>query len=211
MSLLKLLLVLVMTLFLCPAAVSGETGPGSAKLKLIVPDANWERLYFGVINNQTANMGLPDLRSEHLPKGSFEARLWIGFGTRPLQGFIIKKDKEGWSGLHIPPVNSPTKDDLKDVSPKSGWEKLWVRLVEEGMLSLPDSSELKGEVFDLDGDSYVIETNADNIYRTYQYSNPELQSWPEAKHVTEISRILFEEFGIEGESTRPAKQEPATR
>jgi hypothetical protein len=68
-------------------------------------------------------------------------------------------------------------------------------MVNAGVLSLPDASEIDCEVVMLDGGSYVVETNVKHAYRTYRYplSNP-----PKCKEVTSmmaIGDIIFEEFG----------------
>jgi hypothetical protein len=44
-------------------------------------------------------------------------------------------------------------------SPKSGWETLWQKLIDTGILTLPDSSELEYKNLVEDGKGYVVETN----------------------------------------------------
>jgi hypothetical protein len=48
--------------------------------------------------------------------------------------------------------------------------------------------------------AFVVETNANNTYRTYKYGNPMLAQCNEAKQMMEIGGTLYEEFGLEGYS-----------
>ncbi|MGH9961007.1 MAG: hypothetical protein ACREBC_28455, partial [Pyrinomonadaceae bacterium] len=65
------------------------------------------------------------------------------------------------------------------------------------VLTLPDSSQLKDEVIAVDGESFVVEINMNASYRTYSYSNPHFQKWPEAKLMIRIAQTILEEFNIE--------------
>jgi hypothetical protein len=46
----------------------------------------------------------------------------------------------------------------------------------------------------LDGVSYVVEINKDGHYRTYEYSNPKSQKWPEANKMDGIGQILEDDL-----------------
>ena len=74
---------------------------------------------------------------------------------------------------------------------------MWNRVTEEGILTLPDSSQLSGEVSVRDGESFVVEFKTDGNYRTYLYPNPDQQKWEEAKHMLKIVEILSSEFHID--------------
>jgi hypothetical protein len=83
---------------------------------------------------------------------------------------------------------------VRDIAPKSGWDKLWTSLVQLDLLTLPDSSTLHGEELVVDGVCYVVEINHDGRYRTYEYSNPQHQKWPEAKKIIGIVQTLHDEL-----------------
>ena len=82
------------------------------------------------------------------------------------------------------------------IEPKSGWAKLWKALTDEGLLTLPDSSSLEGRAWVTDGIGYVVEFSSNGAYRTYLYSNPKYQKWPEAKQIIQIIKILSDEFDV---------------
>ena len=63
-----------------------------------------------------------------------------------------------------------------------------------GILTLPDSSTLPNEVGVCDGIGYVVEINDGGRYRTYCYSNPQSQIWPEAEKIIAIIKAFDDEF-----------------
>ena len=97
--------------------------------------------------------------------------------------------------------HSENRGKINLSNPKSGWNATWQKLVDAGILVLPDSSKLKYEDGVMDGKSYVIETNSDYLYRTYQYGNPNYVKLKEAKQMVEIGQIIADEFGLESFSS----------
>jgi len=159
----------------------------------------WEPVFFKEINERARLAKLSDLRRANLPKDDIELRVWIGFGLIALEGFIIKRRHGQWSALLLRSIGPHlARRDYQQILPvpKSGWEPFWQHLVEKGVTTLPDSSELEGKVTALDGESFVVEVNWGGSYRTYLYSNPHLQKWPEARTITEIVQSILDEFGI---------------
>lgn len=178
-------------------AVSQPRQMLSPQVKLEVPDATWEPIFFKAINERARIAKLKDLRSVQLANDDLEIRVWMGFGVTALQGYVIKRTGGQWSGLKIPgirPQDPKTRLNVL-VTPKSGWDELWKSLTNENILTLPDSSKLPGGERFTDGISYVVEINKDKSYRTYMYGEPEEQSGTEAKQMANIARILSEEFG----------------
>lgn len=200
----KLLLMLPLLLASCYTPVLQTEGKipmqqGSEQLRRESPNSSWESSYFELINERAKVANLSNLRSAVLPSDDLEVRMWIGFGLSPLKGIIIKRHNGQWSGMHLEPINPrfPNGNYQQALrSPKSGWDNLWRRLVDEGILTLPDSSQLGNEVVFPDGKSYVVEMNTGNTYRTYRYRSPEYQSWTEAKRMLNIVSILKDEFDI---------------
>jgi hypothetical protein len=172
---------------------------GQASLNLVIPSDPWEPIFFKEINQLAKIAGLQNLRSVALPSGDLEVRIWGGFGEDFTQGLILKRTTGQWSALHLVRVHPKLPKSQYQIvrpSPKSGWEKCWERLIKEGLLTLPDSSTLKGEKNIRDGFSYVVEINKDRTYRTYMYSNPDQQDWREAKQMVRVGQILSDEFGF---------------
>ena len=169
------------------------------RLKLVIPTAWSNPASFKRIDERTKEAHLPNLRSTLLPNDDIELRVWIEFAKQASpQGFIIKRTAGQWAATYLESINltthAPYQVNLN--TPKSGWESFWSHLNEEGILSLPDSSELKGQEMAVDGVSYVVETNMNGTYRIYSYVNPRYQKWPEAKQMIKIVATLIDEFGI---------------
>jgi len=183
----KTLLTTLVALFLIgPNVLAGE---------LIVPDDTWEPIFFESINKLSSAVGLKNLRNYFPKNNDLEIRFWSGFGKQPLSGFVLKRSNGVWHGLYI--TERFRKEGLAvkshPVAPQN-WDYLWQKLDACGIMSLPDSSQLKNEVLVLDGISYVVELNYKNRYRTYQYGNPKEQPWPEAIQIQKIAYLLNKEL-----------------
>ena len=121
----------------------------------------------------------------------------LALRKKPLQGYALRLDGSRWTGPYLMDNYQQTNAvTVYDLSPKSGWDKLWSRLVQLDLLTLPDSSMLNGERRLFDGVSYVVEINRDGGYRTCQYGNPQEQTWPEAKEIISMAQTLHDEFSI---------------
>jgi hypothetical protein len=167
------------------------------QVRLIIPKASWEPIYFKGINSATNLSGQTDLRMTSLPEGDIEARMWWGFGLSPLEGITIRRAAGHWSAIHVKADHyyEPGKVDRKELRPpESGWDACWERLVDAEILKLPDASEVNCGADGLDGIAFVIETNANSTYRTYKYGNPTLAKCNEAKQLLRITKIIDEEF-----------------
>ena len=161
-----------------------------------IPKATWEPIYFRSINQLSGKAGWRPLRDLALPADSFEVRVWIGFGIGPLEALSMRREDSTWSGRYA--IQGPRNADpvaVEAVTPKSGWDQLWARLVRLDLLTLPDSSTLpKSQIAVTDGVSYVVEINKDGRYRTYMYANPKYEKWSEAKRIIEIIETLRDEI-----------------
>jgi hypothetical protein len=173
----------------------------NVKKRELSPDYRWMPGHFTSIKERLRVSGLPDLESYTLPEGDLEVRVWGGFGLTGLEGFILKRATGHWSATHLYPIpsqipNSKYPRRLRD--PKSGWEACWKRLVDAGLLTLPDESVLEGKKPVTDGFSYVVEVKEGGSYRTYHYGNPAHQDWDEAKKMLGLGEIISDEFGLSG-------------
>lgn len=169
------------------------------KMRVIVPTASWEPIFFKSINSTAKLSSQTDLRTTQLPKGDIEVRIWWGFGLSPLEGVTLRRASDQWSAIHVKADDhyEPAKAERRQLSnPKSGWETTWARLVNENVLSLPDASEINCNVGGFNGISNVVEINANNTYRTYMYDMPSELKCAEAKNMMAIADIIFEEFNL---------------
>ncbi|HZS08483.1 MAG TPA: hypothetical protein VFD58_26855 [Blastocatellia bacterium] len=194
------LVIVVLTFFLAVSAATAwrvSQRAVSQEMHLIVPKTSWEQIFFQDINSVANATRQTDLRKTRLGKGEFEVRVWWGFGLSPLEGVTLRCVTGQWSAVHVKADNyyKPERADKRELRPpKSGWEDAWNRLVNAGILRLPDASELGCNVGGLDGISFVVETNSNMTYRTYMYDNPSEAKCPEAKQMMEIFDIILEEF-----------------
>jgi hypothetical protein len=169
------------------------------ELRVTNPNPRWEQIFFPIINRHVLFADLPDLRTVILPEEDFEVRVWIGFGLEGEEGIILRYEGTNWNGYHLRgivdrPPHSHSKDRLK--APKSGWEMAWQKLVEAGILTLPDSDRINCNEMAKDGVGYVVEINKNKTYRTYRYSNPQIQKCKEAQQIMTIGDIIADEFEL---------------
>lgn len=174
--------------------------------RVMVPDAEWVPILFEAtglasksINERTKEANLPSLRTVLLPDDDLEVRVWTGFGVLGVDGFILRRSSHQWSAIHLngmaerPPFpNSQTALG----APKSGWEPAWQSLINAGIVTLPDASEVGCETYGKDGTSYVVEINMDKGYRTYSYHDPHYAKCDKAKEMVKIGELIADEFGL---------------
>jgi hypothetical protein len=171
------------------------------KLRLSVPKANWVPLFFNSLETHTKKINLPSLKTVRLPsKDDLEIRFWMDGLPDIIDGIIIRRISNQWSAIRIRGTSADKNFPLTQKKldpPKSGWNLVWEKLVSNNILTLPDASESKCNVISIDGLGYVIETNFNWDYRTYYYRNPQLAKCNEAKRITAIIQLLFDEFELD--------------
>lgn len=168
-------------------------------VRLVVPDAPWEKHFFTWLDEHAKGANLSNLRGVTFPEGDLEVRLWYDARPSSIDGVILRRSGNHWSAtyLHGTYEHQPFRMEEKTLAaPKSGWEAAWGRLERAGILKLPDASEVQCYSVALDGIGYVVEARTNNIYRTYRYSNPQLMKCSEARQVLEIGEIMEEEFDM---------------
>lgn len=141
---------------------------------------------------------LTSLRWKKRAVEDMEVRVWVGFGLKPIEAFIILRTGEKWEGTFLESVSRVNKPPFSQpLMPQTGWEQTWSDLIAAGLYTLPDSPQLKDEVLVEDGTSYVVEIKQGKVYRTYSYMNPDYQKWPEAKQMLRIADILYRGVAVE--------------
>ena len=156
---------------------------------------HWEAIFFPEINERARLAKLTDLRGTLLKKNDLELRIWIGFGPVALKGFVLKRQNSIWSATYLRSINRlVVRNDYQKIlaAPKSGWEALWKRLENDGVLTLPGATESSVQ----DGESFVVEIKTDSSYRTYMYNNPVAKGSPDGRNIIEIVQTIWEEFDI---------------
>jgi hypothetical protein len=173
-------------------------------VRLEIPNASWEPVFFKALDERTTEINLPSLRTVLLPEPDLEVRIWYDGRPDIINGVIIRRRAARWSAVGIRQTNNRQPFAVKQEAlavPKSGWESVWKKLVSVGILTLPDGSGLKCHSGVLDGGGYVVETNVDKIYRTYRYDNPQFAECDEARRILLVDEIIADEFGLQ----RPQK------
>ena len=124
------------------------------ELKKDIPNATWVKIYFEGIDKIVERNSIYKLSENVLAEGDFEIRVWVGFGIYGNDGLILKRSSGGnWTATYLSEMSCHLEDKgkYKDrgkynlESPKSGWEETWKKLVNAGVLTLPDSSEINYE------------------------------------------------------------------
>ncbi len=177
------------------ATPTPQNAPG---LQLEIPDAPWEPAFFNALEERAKTVSLPSLRTVVLPEHDLEARFWYDH-FEVISGLIIRRSGNKWFAIglrqihdHLP--SSIKQEDLRP--PRSGWKDAWKKLVDAGVLTLPDASKAGCRTEVLDGLGYVVETNVNRKYRTYRYGNPAFAKCDEAKQMILVGQILGDEFSF---------------
>lgn len=168
-------------------------------VKINLPNASWEPIFFKEIDRVSALANLNPLRTVNVNDDDIQVRIWRGFGLDPLEGVVLARTKGIWRGKHIRALYNKDEtlaEAIKLMPPKSGWQPLWQSITEKGLLTLPDPSEINCEDHDgLDGTNYVVEINQNNTYRTYRYGGGKCN---ETQKMFDIGDIIPAEFGSDG-------------
>jgi hypothetical protein len=167
------------------------------EVRQIIPKTHWEPDFFRSLDEYTKRVNLPRLRTVVLPQDDLEVRLWFDALPERIDGVILRRTANQWAAIYL--LGKQPGFQIKQqvlAAPKSGWEATWNRLVNAGILTLPDASEVQCKSEALDGIGYVVETNVNKTYRTYRYGNPQLAKCNEARQMVEIANIMEEEFSL---------------
>jgi hypothetical protein len=163
------------------------------KLKLFIPENVWVRIYFEEIDARVKKSGLTNLRETVLPEGDLEVRVWEGFSFFPIRGVVIKRRAGQWEAHHIRQMREgDTEAPITSYpEPPLGWDNFWGQLVEDGILSLPDSYSIGCVAGMTDSICYVVEINSDHVYRTYMYADSDASKCAEAKKMLQIAQAIW--------------------
>lgn len=171
------------------------------KPELSIPDERRDEIFQRYINPLTDKYEIGKLREKYLSGDDFEVRVWVS--TFEIDGFVLERINDKWTATAIKEIDCEKvsyypKDKVYELgkinlaTPKSGWENTWQKLVETGILDLPDS----GETAYIDGVGYATEINRNGKYRIYSYSNPKHHKTVESQRMMKIGEIIADEFGL---------------
>ena len=173
------------------------------EFQVSIPDHNWVRIWFELtgletksINELTREAELSNLRAAALPGDDLEVRVWVT-AQQHSRALILRRSVGKWSAILLRGILTGQKLEKHEIltAPRSGWEGAWARLVNAGILILPDAAETQCSTGIIDGMSYVVEISKDRTYRTYMYDNPDYSKCDDAKQMIKIAGIIQDEFG----------------
>lgn len=152
--------------------------------------------------------GLYDLEKRQLTKDDLEIRVWqinslfmtMYKSLAVIESvFILRQTNGNWSAEVVRNTIKGKSDVEKLIktkldAPKSGWENVWLNLIDNEFLTFPDS--VSGEVdYGTDASIFITETKVDGIFKTYEHAgNGEVR---EVRHAARILNIIAEEFNLE--------------
>ncbi len=178
------------------------------KPELIIVNDFHQTMLSEFIDPITEKYDLPKLRDFSLYGKDFEVRVWVD-AVGGTDGFILQRFNHQWSAIAIKEIDcnkfgywkKDKKYSLGKINlsePESGWQNVWQRLLEVEIPDLPDYSQIPEHSKNIigDGTGYFVEVNKDGKYRTYAYSNPDIQKLKEEEKMMKIGEIISEEFDL---------------
>lgn len=158
--------------------------------------------------NRLKTFGLYDLEKRQLVKDDLEIRVWQinSLFMRVYKNvavsesvFILKRTNGNWSAEVLRNTVEGKSDVEKLIrtkldAPKSGWENVWRNLVDNELLTFPDS--VSDEVdYGTDAMIFITETKVDGIFKIYENSGG--REIRKVRHTAKIFNIIAEEFDLE--------------
>ncbi len=160
-----------------------------------LPKRTWPSTYFAEIVRREKISRLQRLRSKVLAENDIEIRVWSGFGGTLLEGFILKREGGRWWAVDLGGAIGTRTTKRTLAAPASGWEGVWERLVEAGILTLPSAEETTcSEGSHPERTSVVIEYMVGNNYRAYMYDQPYQPTCDEGEKLLQILEMIYMEF-----------------
>jgi hypothetical protein len=181
------------------AAQAKKEKPSQRKFTREIPQDIWVPIFFEPIDKRAKSARLTSLRTK-LRDDEMEVRVWEIDSLTGVSGFRLRRTSAGWSASYLGSVYSRGRVvdfERRLTEPRSGWEGLWKRLASLDVLGLPDARAIRCQPLVKDGFGYVVETNAERVYRTYRYGNPDWAECAEAKRMLSIAEAIADEFGVE--------------
>ena len=113
--------------------------------------------------------------------------------------FIFSQNKDHWTGKYLTygmsrPIVLLGKYNIPD--PKSGWKAFIDKLLNLGIVEMPDYSTLEDYQTGTDENISFFEIADKENYRYYNYLSPRSFSNKEAKNIVKILDLIYIEFGI---------------
>lgn len=160
---------------------------------LVVPQTKpWESHFFRTIDQATNLADILALRKTSLNRSDLEVRVWRF--ALSLEGVILTRVHGRWTARYIKFNYEPNKIEPKALQPvELEWDELWANLEKNGILTLPDSTEIDCFGSDLDGLQYVVELGQNGEYRNYIYSSGKCRQQEQINQIGETIGLAFDD------------------
>ena len=130
-----------------------------------------------------------------------QVRIWYGYPYSDRDNLLLfSKTADKWKGeiweikywSKIFDGKDSVFADKRNVTPRCGWNLFMDSLINHGLLTLKDCSNIPGYSCEDAGNNIIVEFASCDAYRIYHLSEPSLRAakFEEAKSVTEISTII---------------------
>lgn len=180
------------------------------KAPVITSVSRIDTLFFKEINRVTDLAGIESLRTVYVPSGDLEVRVWRGFGLSPLEGVVLRRTGNSWSGLHLTADQyfEAQKVQVETLQrPRSGWIAFSTKVVEDGLLALPKTLEENCDNSGIDGIGYVVEINQNRTYRNYYYYDGNI-GCRDSEEMSNLGEVIGLEFDTGTEQCKTAEWFP---
>jgi hypothetical protein len=138
---------------------------------------------------------------------TFQIRIWQDFQDLTGRSFILRSVNDRWEAELYKYQYRSTDGSLPDSvsgqklslpEPRSGWDKYLDKLLDLGVLTLPDYGTIPGYNVHSDEAFITIEVANRNYYRIYEYPDPYYRKdkFPQANAVVDVLKLNEEEFSI---------------
>ena len=160
---------------------------------------------FMAIREDERKLGLQNLENGY---DSLEIRIWLGHSLAIKRNIvIIQRHGNNWNGrlvtftkTGLENLHGKFKTEVKEMTPKSGWDCFIRNLLLSRLTTLPDANDIIGYTScGEDGLPYYFEIATRDTYRFLAYCNIDdnVEKFGEARYVADISRLVEKEFVFE--------------
>ena len=139
--------------------------------------------------------GLSDLSKGTKAANELEVRLWYGFGLTGVDGFVLRRMGDRWTGETVTPIGRTTCYERRPTR-QADWGVIWQQVRGSGLAGLPPKPSRDPKRLVLDGYSYVLEWWEGGRYRTFVYDNPDVFKTDEDLRMILIVRQLLGAAGV---------------
>jgi len=160
-------------------------------------------IFYELAKTRQKQLGLDSLENGF---DNLQIRLWYDFSLVRERKLVVITNKDinwtatvfdfqvDWNG-HTETILSK---NVKQVTPKSGWQDFSKKLFSLNVLTLPNQHDIPNYGGGADGRTYNVEVATKNQYRFYGYWEPQdyQDMFWQAKNMADILKLIEDELGV---------------